>query len=100
MLFIKQLRRKSMPTYRTKIREVEAFQWNGQPEFEWPYWAQEPRYVSRSGTALYAYTTHGPVRVEKGSWLIRGQHEVYPCLDKDFKERYEPVPFADQPAEG
>jgi hypothetical protein len=78
-----------MPTFRTKIREVEAFQFNGQPLLEFPPWAQDPRYVAPSGIALYVYTTSGPVRVEKGSWIIRGEKELYPCLNQDFQERYE-----------
>lgn len=80
-----------MPTFRTKPRMVQAVQWIDQSILELPSWAQDPRYVAPSGTALYAYTTSGPVRVEKGSWLIQGEKEVYPCLDKDFKERYEAV---------
>lgn len=80
-----------MPTFRTKVRTVEAVQWNGQPILDLPPWAQDPRYVQPSGIALYAYTTSGPVRVEKGSWLILGEKEVYPCLDIDFQKRYEPV---------
>lgn len=80
-----------MPTFKTKVRTVEAVQWNGQPILDLPPWAQDPRYLAPSGSALYAYTTSGPVRVERGSWLIQGDKEIYPCLDKDFKERYEAV---------
>ena len=80
-----------MPTYKTKVRMVEAVQWNGQPIEELPPWAQDPRYLAPSGNALYAYTTSGPVRVEKRMWLIQGDKEIHPCLDKDFQERYESV---------
>jgi hypothetical protein len=80
-----------MPTFRTRIREVEAFQWTGQPEFEWPQWAQSPRYLSQSGTALYAYTLNGPIRVERSNWIIKGDKEIYPCTDEEFRKRYEPV---------
>ena len=56
--------------------------------------------MAPSGTALYVYTTSGPVRVERGSWLIQGDREIYPCIHRDFKKRYEPLSFADQPASG
>jgi hypothetical protein len=78
-------------TYQTKVRRAEAFRWTGQPRSEWPEWAT-PELLAESGSALYAYTTHGPVRVERGSWLILGDREIYPCTDADFRERYEEVP--------
>lgn len=78
-----------MATYRTKPRTVEAVQWHGQSLLELPPWAQDPRYVAPSGIALYVYTKNGPIRVNRGDWLILGDKEVYPCTDRDFLERYE-----------
>jgi hypothetical protein len=80
-----------MATYRTKIREIEAFKWNGQPISEFPLWAQDPRYISPSGTAFYVYSLHGPIRVERGTWLIQGDKEIYPCTDDEFQKQYEPL---------
>jgi len=87
-VFIDLLRSASLVTYRTKVRTIEAFRWEGQPRQQWPHWAT-PELLNESGSALYAYTTSGPVRVEKGSWVILGKNEAYPCIDKDFRERYE-----------
>lgn len=78
-----------MATYRSIPRTIEAFQWHGQPEAEWPLWAQDPRYLAKSGSALYAYTLNGPVRVNRGDWCILGDKEVYPCTDVEFHRRYE-----------
>ena len=80
-----------MPMFRTKVREVEAFQFKGQPVEDWPLWAQDPRYLAVSGTGLYAYTKSGPVRVSRGDWLIAGDSEIYPCTDEEFQKRYEPI---------
>jgi hypothetical protein len=76
--------------YRTKVRITEAFRWVGQPRVEWPEWAT-PALLSESGSALYAYTKNGPVRATKGDWLIRGDQEIYPCTDEEFRQRYEEV---------
>jgi hypothetical protein len=84
-----------MATYRTKVRVIEAFRWVGQEESEWPLWANDPRYLVRSGTGLYAYTKNGPVRVNRGDWVICGDCETYPCSDADFRERYEEAPSSE-----
>lgn len=76
-----------MTTYRIKVRTIEAFRWVGQSREQWPAWAT-PELLSESGSALYAYTSSGPVRVKWGSWLILGDKEIYPCTDADFQERY------------
>lgn len=90
--------------YRTKVRTVEAFRWQGQEESQWPVWAQDPRLLMRSGTGLYAYTKNGPVRVNRGDWVILGENETYPCVDEEFQKRYEPelvpeVSFSPQPTQ-
>lgn len=79
-------------TYRTKVRMIEAFRWQGQEESQWPTWAQDPRLLMRSGTGLYAYTKNGPMRVNRGDWVILGDNETYPCVDDEFHRRYESVP--------
>ena len=78
-----------MATYRTRVRIIEAFRWNGQPRFEWPPWAT-PELLAQSGSALYAYATNGPMRVNRGDWCIRGEEEIYSCTDAEFHKRYEP----------
>lgn len=77
--------------YRTRVRTVEAFRWTGQPRCEWPEWATL-ELLQESGTALYAYTTNGPVRVHRGDWCIMGAKEIYPCTDAEFRQRYEEIP--------
>lgn len=77
--------------YRTKVRFAEAFRWTGQPCTEWPAWAT-PELLAQSGSALYAYSKNGPVRVERGDWLILGDKEIYPCTNEEFHKRYEEVP--------
>jgi hypothetical protein len=81
-------------TYRTKVRFAEAFRWTGQPHTEWPEWATL-EFLAQSGSALYAYTKNGPVRVNRGDWVIQGDKEVYPCTDEEFKKRYEEIPQGD-----
>lgn len=75
-------------SYRTRIRTIEAFRWIGQPRQNWPAWAT-PELLSESGSALYAYTTNGPVRVNRGDWCIRGEKEIYPCTNEEFHKHYE-----------
>ena len=74
--------------YRTRVRIIEAFRWMGQPRIEWPMWATM-ELLSESGSALYAYTKNGPIRVNKGDWCIQGEKEIYPCVDEEFHKRYE-----------
>lgn len=76
--------------YKTKVRLAEAFRWTGQPHTEWPEWATL-ELLAQSGGALYAYSKNGPVRVERGDWLILGDKEIYPCTDEEFRKRYEEV---------
>lgn len=83
-------------TYRTKVRYAEAFRWTGQPRNEWPEWAT-PEFLEKSGSALYAYTTNGPVRVNRGDWCVLGDKEIYPCTDEEFHKRYEEVPYEEVP---
>ncbi len=77
-------------SYRTRVRVIEAFRWTGQPRIEWPSWAT-PELLSESGSGLYAYSTNGPVRVNRGDWCILGEKEIYPCTDAEFQKRYELV---------
>jgi len=74
--------------YRTKVRFAEAFQWMGQPRSEWPSWAA-PEFLSESGSALYAYTKNGPIRVLRGDWLVLGDKEIRPWPHEEFIEWYE-----------
>lgn len=76
--------------YRTKVRTIEAFRWTGQPRSAWPEWAA-PELLTESGTALYAYTKNGPIRVHRGDWCILGDREIHPCVDEEFHKRYEEV---------
>lgn len=86
--------------YQTKARFAQAFRWTGQPRTEWPEWATPELLSESSHLGLYAYSKNGPVRVERGDWLILGDKEIYPCTNDEFHKRYEPVSFADQPADG
>jgi hypothetical protein len=88
-----------MATYQTKLCRIEAFRWIGQPRQTWPDWAAL-ELLAESGSALYAYTTEGPVRVNRGDWCILGDKEIHPCTNEEFLKRYEPLSFADQPADG
>lgn len=78
-----------MPRYRAKPREVEALQWMGQPWDIFPEAFQQ--WTSESGSAITCYTLNGPMRVEKGDWLILGEVEVYPCKSDEFEKRYERI---------
>ena len=78
-----------MPTYRSKVRIIEAFRWIGQQREHWPAWAT-PQLLEENGSALSAYTLNGPVRVNRGDWCIQGEKEIYPCTHEEFHKRYEP----------
>lgn len=82
-----------MPTFRTKPRTVEAFQWNGQELSQLPHWAKDPRYVellSQGPLGLRIYTKHGPVTIVRGMWLIQDDG-ITISLDEDFSKWFEAV---------
>lgn len=91
-----------MSRYRSKPAIVEAFQWNGQPQSEWPEWArkatQEDNFpleaqIDENGSALRInHPAHGSLRVNLGDWIIRvNEDDIYPCSDEVFQKRWEEI---------
>lgn len=81
-----------MARYRKKPIVIEAFQWTGQPPREWPAWAMTSLAILYEISSLQVDTNHGPVRANKGDWLIKTEAgEIYPCQDDEFWKNYEVV---------
>lgn len=62
-------------------REVEAWQWKGQPEKEWPEWLGPPRVMLPN--------------LEHGWYFIRQPAEIsdraHAVPQRDFEREYEPI---------
>lgn len=82
-----------MAKYRRKSLELEAFQWTGQPQNEWPEWARNSLAIRYEVSNLQIdVNTGGAARCNKGDWVIKGvSDEIYPCLNAVFEKIYELV---------
>lgn len=90
-----------MPQYQTKPKVINALQYvsksNPQERFSHaveleafagPY---VDIFVSDEHMTVTAKTLNGDVKVNPTDWLILLEDEAYPCPDKVFQEKYEPV---------
>lgn len=84
--------------YRKKPVVIEAWQWNGQDQREWPNWIEDwerdGRYVTWNSASeeMTIPTLEGDHTATKGDWIIRGiKGELYPCKPDIFEATYEPV---------
>lgn len=82
-----------MPKFKAKPGiEIEAFHWNGEPPSEWPDWARDNLKLRYEITCIYIDGIHGAARVNRGDWIIcKSPHDIYPCLDSVFRERWDPA---------
>lgn len=84
-----------MATYRKKPVNVDAFRWSSEPISDWPAWLQNAFHdhkVWQNGSALSVETNEGPVRCNRGDWLIQAADgRIWPTDDAYFRENYEEV---------
>lgn len=75
-----------MNQYIKKPVPVTAFQWiEGQP------WVEGMRLSGDGNSIPVCQTKNGPVPVNSGDWIMRGDGEHYPCPDEVFKKTYVPA---------
>lgn len=80
--------------YRSKIVEIEAFQWK--TGYRAPQWFLDARAEGtatpdREGSCAIK-TPEGTMRASIGDWIIRGtEGELYPCKPSVFERKYEPA---------
>lgn len=75
---------------RSRIVDIQGFQFTGQPRTEWPLWAADSGYLREVGTAVYVDTREGPLRANPGDWILRGtKGEFYPCDAEVVQTKYE-----------
>lgn len=85
--------------FRHKPTEIiEAWQWLGQVEDEWPPWlyaySHDGRGVGIEHTKqqLLIPTWEGIMIAKLNSWVVKGTHgELYPVKPEIFADTYEPV---------
>jgi len=98
--------------FRTKPFEIEAYQFNDEPNdynrlsyfTENQFWSvgvedrgDDPDIIAEVYDKLHSTW----VGVKKGQWIIKGNKgEFYPCDDEIFKAKYEPVVDENQYADG
>lgn len=74
--------------------EVEAFQWKGQPQEQWPVWAQEAAEggqhgaLWRNGMHLTIDSPQGPIRVNQGDWVVKNGNRLLSVSEEDFARDY------------
>lgn len=77
--------------------EVLAFQWKGQPETDWPAWAQEAAeggqhgQLWRNGSHLSIDSPSGPKRVNLGGWVVKGKNGLEAVTEEEFADNYRPL---------
>lgn len=84
-----------MSRFRSKVVEIDAWQFNG---YEAPDWIgnlhdeRNPVVASGCGEALYIATLEGTMTASRGDWIIKGlRGEFYPCKPDVFAMKYEPT---------
>ncbi len=89
-----------MGLYRKKPVVIEAFQWTGGPDQEYPEWAIEAlnpgKIFFASGATeerkLMIKTLEGEMAADLGDYIIKGvKNELYPCKPDIFELTYEKV---------
>lgn len=85
--------------FRKKPVVIEAVQWSGKPDQEWPEtWRRDAELWPTSemrgmpARVLHIVTLEGEMRASPGDWIIKGiKGEFYPCRDDIFRMTYEPA---------
>lgn len=82
-----------MPYYRKKPIPVEARQFTGDNFQELQYWNNDFIALSDySEDAFCVHTLDGPIRGERGDYIVKGvRGEFYICQKDIFEETYEPT---------
>lgn len=85
-----------MARYRSKVVEIDAFQWWGLSTKIAPEWFAKAGLdglveILPSGRAEIL-TPEGRMQADTSWWIIRGtEGEIYPCKDSVFQRKYEEV---------
>jgi hypothetical protein len=87
-----------MAKYRSKVVEIEAYQWmpNAPPQ-TLPMWLVDhiltrPEAFNEATGELTIRTLEGDMRAAPGDYIIRGMEgELYPCKPSIFEKKYEAV---------
>ncbi len=83
-----------MAKYRSKVVEIEAWQWDGKAtSSDRPEWMRGPEIrADHNEQILRIATLEGVMTAQAGDWIIRGtEGELYPCKPSVFERKYEPV---------
>ena len=83
-----------MGRYRKKPVVVEAFQFPGKDESQWPDWAKNHPDILYSvyDNELLIRTLEGYHVAKLGHYIVRGvKGELYPVKPEIFEETYEPL---------
>lgn len=79
-----------MARFKTRPAEIEAFKWDGQPPREWPEWARDSIRIRYEITSLGIDGVRGPVRANRGDYVIFiSDEDIYPCPPDVFEKKYE-----------
>lgn len=83
-----------MTKFTASPREVEAFQWTGQPLEAWPKWAQELARGGQHGSLwingmhLSVDTPQGPARANRGDWVVKDGKTLRAVTNEEFIRNY------------
>ena len=77
--------------HRSRIVDITAFRWQGEPPRAWPEWARNDLRLRWENTNIQVDTNQGTVRANIGDWIILGEEDVYPCSDSVFRTKYDPI---------
>lgn len=83
-----------MPMFRKKPMELEARQYTGKNGTDLLAWMGGTELEEDfTGDDITIHTLNGPVRAEKGDWIIKGQKagDFYPCKPDVFAATYDPA---------
>lgn len=87
-----------MPRFKSKIVEIDAWQYEHGRNDLWPEWLSaaylENRFYEDYGCDphIVISTPEGEMRGNAGDWIIQGtEGELYPCKDTVFRRKYGPA---------
>lgn len=88
-------------TYRSRVVEIEAFQYivgteEDQQTLAYPAWLLralgDGTLVVMDDNSLKVTTLEGDVRIRDTDWICKGtEDELYPCKDSIFRNKYDKV---------
>lgn len=77
--------------FRSKVVEIEAFQWLQDEVPDW-WRLKEGIEIEVDTGSAFIPTLEGVMEAKPGDWIIQGLiGEIYPCKDEVFRMKYEPI---------